>query len=110
MEDGRGCLTIRLGVTAAERLLLIVAPHVPPVMQRKLPRCYRGHEGWLPPTGASFRDLLVEQTIDEIERDIVGVSSNRYGIRTETGNLFANGLPVRDAGSRADAPARAANG
>lgn len=99
-EDKRGYLTIRLGSAAAERLFLLVAPYIPPVMQRKLPERYRGHDGWLPPTGASFRELLVEQTIEEIQRDIKGVSSSRYDIETGTHNFFANGVLVHNSNAR----------
>jgi hypothetical protein len=100
MRDGRGYLTIRLGVTAAERLFLLVAPYVPPVMQRKLPERYRGHEGWLPPTGASFRQLLVDQTIDKIDRNVTNRTSSRWDIETGTHNFFANGVLVHNSNAR----------
>lgn len=100
MCDGRGYLTIRLGVAAAEQLFLLVAPYVPPVMQRKLPERYRGHDGWLPPTGSSFRELLVEQTIDEIARNVKNRTSNRYDIETGTHNFFANGVLVHNSNAR----------
>ncbi|WP_435110088.1 hypothetical protein [Nocardiopsis synnemataformans] len=59
MRDSRGYLTIRLNSVAAERLFLLVAPYVPPVMQRKLPERYRGHDGWLPrPARGSSGDSL----------------------------------------------------
>ncbi|WP_444962554.1 hypothetical protein [Nocardiopsis sp. M1B1] len=102
MRDGRGYLTIRLNSAAAECLFLLVAPYVPPVMQRKLPGRYRGHNGWLPPTGErQFRPQLVPQLVEQVESNVQSKrsawrTSSRYAITTGTHNLFANGLLVHD--------------
>lgn len=100
MHDGRGYLTLRLNVAAAERMFLLVAPYIPPSMQRKLPERYRGHEGWLPPPGSKFKAPLVPQVIEEIEYDVVGVTSNRHDIETGTHNFFANGILVHNSNGR----------
>ncbi len=102
MRDGRGYPTIRLNSVAAERLFLLVAPYIPPVMQRKLPKRYRGHDGWLPPAGErQFRRQLVSQLVEHIESDAQNKksawhTSSRYAITTGTRNLFANGVLVHD--------------
>ncbi|GAA1607855.1 hypothetical protein [Actinoplanes couchii] len=101
MKDGRGYLTIRLNSDAAERLFLLVAPYVPPSMQRKLPVRYRGHHGWLPPAGEVYKPPLVPQRITGIEHDVSGVAGHRRDIATGTRNFFANGVLVHDSGARA---------
>lgn len=100
MKDNSGFLIIRFNAVAAERLFLLIAPYVPPSMQRKLPERYRGHDGWLPPAKATFRELLVDQTISEIKRNVKNVSSSRYDIATGTHNFFANGVLVHNSNGR----------
>ncbi len=85
-----------LNADNAERLFLLVAPYIPPCMQRKLPARYRGHDGWLPQHGAEYKSMLVEQRVDAISS--FSIKSGRYSMETETGNYFANGILVGDSG------------
>lgn len=92
---------IRFNSAAAEQLFLLVAPYVPPVMQRKLPERYRGHDGWLPPVGhRQFQTSLVTQVVERVEYDPKHVSSSRYDLETGTHNFFANGILVHNSNAR----------
>lgn len=94
-----GYSRLRLNAESAERLFLLVAPYIPPCMQRKLPERYRGHEGWLPSTDSEFKSRLVPQTIQAIEIDPT-VKSDRFDLETETHNYFAHGVLVHNCNSR----------
>ena len=83
----------------AERLFLLVAPYIPPCMQRKLPERYRGGLGWLPLTANEFKSMTVVQTIDAIEVD-PSVNSDRFDMETESNNYFANGILVHNCNAR----------
>ena len=97
---GIGQSRLRLNCDMAEKLFLLVAPYVPPCMQRKLPERYRGHSGWLPNPGCVYKKALVEQTILSIEPD-ESVASMRHDLETETHNFFANGVLVHNSNFRA---------
>lgn len=88
---------LRLNADDAEKLFLIVAPYIPPCMQRKLPERYRGHAGWIP-DGGKYKKKLVEQEIVEINK--LNNSAYKYDIETETHNFFANGVLVHNSNSR----------
>lgn len=101
MQDVRGYLTIRVNSDDAERLFLLVAPYIPPVMQRKLPERYRGHSGWLPSAGVrGYKPQLVPQVVQEIVEDFDGLKSRKLDIETETHNFFANGVLVHNSNIR----------
>lgn len=90
---------LALNATNAERLFLLVAPYVPPCMQRKLPERYRGGAGWLPQSGAAeFRQTLVTLTVDDIA--VYAAASKRYDLETETHNYFAYGIRVHNSNAR----------
>lgn len=82
----------------AEKLFLIIAPYIPPIMQYKLPKRYRGHSGWLPnPKEKNYKSFLVESNIISVESINLGKKDKkRYDIQTETGNFFANGVLVHN--------------
>lgn len=90
---------LRLNSDDADRLFLLIAPYVPPIMQYKLPERYRGHSGWLPEMESQYKPILVEQQITSINRNIT-CESSRYDIETETHNFFANGVLVHNSNSR----------
>lgn len=89
---------IRLNSDEAEKFFLLVAPYVPPAMQRKLPERYRGHTGWLPPTEGMYKPLLVPHVIEEIVSECV--LKTRFDIETETHNFFANKILVHNSNAR----------
>lgn len=98
-----GVRRLALNSDAAERLFLLVAPYIPPAMQRKLPARYRGSHGWLPPAGArGYKPLLIEQVVSRSEPDADASSSAMYDLTTESGNYFASSVLV-SAGESADA-------
>lgn len=100
-KDNDGYSRLRLNARDAEKLFLLVAPYIPPSMQRKLPERYRGHSGWLPKHDVvPFNQTLVPQTITAVE-EAKHVSSNRYDIETESHNFFANGVVVHNSNWRA---------
>lgn len=81
----------------AERLFLLIAPYVPPCMQRKLPERYRGGPGWLPQVEqGEFRPLLVNQTVKSIQLYNGSHVSKKYDLETETHNYFANQILVHN--------------
>ena len=90
---------LRLNADDAERLFLLIAPYIPPVMQYKLPERYRGHSGWIPASTNVYKPLLVEQTIDRVFENSA-IKSSRYDLETETHNFFANGILVHNSNSR----------
>lgn len=82
----------------AEKLFLLIAPYVPPIMQYKLPKRYRGHKGWLPKDEGEYKPWLVDEIVTNIEE--VEKSQYRYDLETETHNFFANGILVHNSNSR----------
>jgi hypothetical protein len=102
-DNSDGWPRIGLGAEAAEALFLLVAPYIPKCMQRKLPERYRGHDGWLPRFGVSYKPRLTDQKILAIEED-TEVSSMRYDIETTTHNYFANGVLVHNSNFRIHFP------
>jgi RNA ligase (TIGR02306 family) len=72
-------------------------------MQHKLPERYRGHTGWLPADiERTYKPMLVEQSIDRVERIPSSKSgcTVRHDIETTTGNYFANGVLVHNSNCR----------
>jgi len=98
-RDKQGYSRFRLNADDAERLFLLVAPYLPAAMQYKLPLRYRGHAGWLPPTGVSYKPLLVPQRVTAIAEHIAP-RANRHDIETETHNYFANSILTHNSNSR----------
>lgn len=93
--DGRR--RIRLNADDAERLFLLVAPYIPPAMQRKLPERYRGAPGWLPdPGGRQYKPMLVEQVVTHSGEDDDASSSSSFDLETETHNYFASDVLVHN--------------
>ena len=97
--DGRGYNTLQMDSASSERLFLLVAPYVPPVMQRKLPERYRGGPGWTPGDASGFQKALVPLTISSVGPWVApdhGVSEEKFDLTTETHNFFANGILVHN--------------
>lgn len=101
--DTEGYSRLYLNSDAAESLFLLVAPYIPPCMQRKLPPRYRGHEGWLPSSENTYKPMLVDQVVESVEEDRV-IKSQRYDIETTTHNYFANGVLVHNSNFRIGFP------
>lgn len=89
---------IRLNSEDAEKLFLIIAPYIPPVMQYKLPERYRGHPGWIPDKENSYKNIYIDQTITDIES--VKEKRQRYDLETDTHNYFANGVLIHNCNAR----------
>jgi hypothetical protein len=83
----------------AEKLFLLVAPYIPPCMQRKLPERYRGGTGWLPKSESAYKTTLTAVTIESITVN-EKVSSKRYDLETSTHNYFANNILVHNSNAR----------
>src|SRR5208282_4619013 len=94
-----GYSRIRLNADDAERLFLLVAPYVPSQLHYKLPKRYRGHDGWLPTTGVTYKPLLVTQKVLSVQEEICP-RAIRHDIETETHNYFANGVLTHNSNSR----------
>jgi len=90
---------IVLNSVNAEKLFLLVAPYVPPCMQRKLPERYRGGTGWLPKSTNSYKVSLVPVIVTSIENNPT-IKSKRYDLETETHNYFANNILVHNSNAR----------
>lgn len=95
-----GYSRIDLNSDNAEKLFLMVAPYIPPVMQYKLPERYRGHMGWLPTVKNNYKQWLVEQEIESIEECMEFRSNIKFDIETETHNFFANNILVHNSNAR----------
>lgn len=93
---------LRLNSREAEKLFLLIAPYIPPVMQYKLPERYRNlNSGWMPQAPETqYKSRLVKQKIIEITSLELEESLTKYDITTETGNYFANGVLVHNSNSR----------
>lgn len=90
---------IILNADDAERLFLLIAPYIPPSMQRKLPPRYRGCPGWIPATTETvYKSLLVEQEITSITP--LKEVHVKYDIETETHNYFAADVLVHNSNAR----------
>ena len=100
--DTNGYSRLRLNAQSAERLFLLIAPYIPPCMQRKLPERYRGHSGWLPkPGSAYFTSVLVKQTITSVQVNNSKLTeSSRYDLETGTHNYFVNGVLTHNSNTR----------
>ncbi len=90
---------LRLNSDDAEKLWLLIAPYIPPVMQYKLPERYRGHLGWLPNIAMVYKPSIVTQHITDIRP--FKLKSCKYDIETETHNFFTNGILVHNSNWRA---------
>ena len=98
--EQEGYSRLRLNADDAERLFLLIAPYVPPCMQRKLPERYRGHPGWIPTKDRTYKPTLVEQTILSVSNAPPSGFTVRHDLETETGNYFANGALVHNSNAR----------
>ena len=86
---------ILINAKNAERFFLIVAPFIPPSMQRKLPKRYRGGNGWLPEENLPQKfSLISKQKIMSIEK--LDKNFSKFDIETETHNYFANNILVHN--------------
>jgi hypothetical protein len=92
---------IRINADEADKLFILIAPYIPPVMQYKLPEYYRGGPGWLPKIGGVYKPNLIEVTISEIKfLPQNAFSSQRWDIETETSNYIANSILVHNCSAR----------
>jgi hypothetical protein len=89
---------IRLNADDAEKFFLLIAPYVPKIMQYKLPKRYKGHNGWLPSQKSQYKRWYTDQKIKSIK--YVQKSSKKYDLETETHNFFANGVLVHNSNAR----------
>lgn len=88
---------VRLNANDAERFFLLVAPYIPPAMQRKLPARYRGGPGWLPPpTARPYKPVVAEQPVVDIIADATRRALRGYQFVTDTHNYFASNVLVGD--------------
>ena len=94
-----GYSRLRLNADEAEKFFLLVAPYIPKVMQYKLPEQYRGHQGWIPSSGAQYKSMLVEQVVTEIKKVTSKSRLMRHDIETGTHNYFASGVLVHNCSS-----------
>jgi hypothetical protein len=91
---------MRLSADESEKFFLLIAPYVPPVMQYKLPKRYRGHPGWLPADNTpGYKPMLVEQDVVSVE-SFMPERLTRYDLETEAHNFFANSVLVHNSNSR----------
>lgn len=97
-----GYSRLRLNSDDAEKLFLLIAPYIPPCMQRKLPSRYRGWTGWMPNASMQYKPTLVNQSITSIERfeSRSGESNAKHDLETDTGNYFASGMLVHNSNAR----------
>jgi intein/homing endonuclease len=95
-----GYSRLRLNSDNAEKLFLLVAPYIPPCMQRKLPERYRGGPGWMPKKEQKYKPILVEQKITKIRKAKPNGYVMRYDLETETHNYFASGVLTHNSSSR----------
>jgi hypothetical protein len=84
-----------LNADNAERLFLLVSPYIPPCMQYKLPRHYRGHAGWLPLSENVYKPGTQWQTVISVSED-TKIESRKWDIETETHNFFASDILVHN--------------
>ena len=89
---------LRLNSDDAEKLFLIIAPYIPPIMQYKLPERYRGHTGWLPSRDNVYKQICIDQQITGIEH--IEENRQRYDLETGTHNYFANGVLIHNCNAR----------
>lgn len=96
---------IRLNSDDTERFFLLVAPHIPPVMQYKLPERYRGGSAYAPSLAGAYKPMLRPQTVTAIAsfnrsfglRNVANPrGSSKYDLETGTHNFFANGILVHN--------------
>lgn len=86
---------IVLNEVNAEKLFLLVAPYIPKCMQRKLPKRYRGGDGWLPKNEKmAYKPSIIKQKVISVTQR--KHYSNKYDIQTETNNYFANNVLVHN--------------
>lgn len=91
---------LRLNADEAEKFFILIAPYVPPSMQYKLPKRYRGGPGWLPECKSGYKRAVVIQKIESVipipTDRCRGRNSIKYDLETETHNFFANGILVHN--------------
>jgi hypothetical protein len=87
-----------LNKDAADKMFTLIAPYVPPVMQYKLPKRYRGlHNFTIQTQEKQFDSPLKEQRVISVAKCKLRVSDkNRYDIETETHNYFADNILVHN--------------
>lgn len=89
---------LRINSDDAERLFLLIAPYIPKELQYKLPERYRGHEGWLPDPGQSYKQAFVWQPIIAITT--ITKSQQRWDLETETHNYLPSSVVTHNSNSR----------
>ena len=100
--------SIHIDSDGSEKLFALIAPYIPPCMNRKLPKHYRNHNGFIPETNSFYEPSLCERKIIDIKR--ISYKSNKYDIETETHNYFANGVLVHNSNAGLQLPTSATNG
>jgi hypothetical protein len=93
-----GYSRLRLNSEDAERLFLLIAPYIPKELQYKLPERYRGHEGWLPDPGQSYKQAFIWQPITSIMS--INKSQQRWDLETETHNYLPSSIVTHNSNSR----------
>jgi len=96
--QAEGYSRLRLNADDAERLFLLIAPYIPSALQYKLPERYRGHEGWLPDPGVSYKQAVIWQSIVSIMS--VNKSQQRWDLETETHNYLPSSVVTHNSNSR----------
>ena len=88
---------LTLNADNAERLFLMVAPYIPPCMQRKLPERYRGGPGWLPDPGKQrYKPMTNDQVVTIVADEDMPSSTPACDLETETNNYFASDVLVHN--------------
>lgn len=95
-SDPKKYSRLTLRALDAEKFFLLVAPYIPPCMQRKLPARYRGHSGWIPSIEQTFRPHLVEQTVLETFPVELKTPTTKMDLETESHNYIANSIVVHN--------------
>ncbi len=95
-DPGNG--RIHLNAENTERMAMLIAPFIPPVMQYKLPAHYRGSTGWMPSAVDGFKPVLRPQRVMSVEpyHGASGGKNRLYDLETGTANFIANGLVVHN--------------
>lgn len=86
--------TLYLDTNSSEILFSLIAPYIPPCMERKLPEYYRGSNGWLPKIDSHFKPSIVEREIIDVKK--YTSQDTKWDIETETKNYFAKGVLVHN--------------
>lgn len=91
---------IRLNYQESRMMFTMIAPLIPPSMQYKLPLDLRGGPGWCP------KPLLIPgyrrsslRVLSNTDLSPTGARARKLDIITSTGNLYVNGILLKDSSS-----------